>query len=91
MTRQQLLQPGWEVPTPSPCAPDTATWDFHLFRSLQNSLHGKKKKLNSLEDCKGYLEEFFVQEDKKFGEDEIMKFSERWQEIMEQNSEKVVQ
>ena len=53
MTRQKLLQLGWEVLIHPLYAPDTAPSDFHLFRSLQNSLNGKI--FNSLEDCKRYM------------------------------------
>ena len=42
MTRQKLLQLGWEVLIHPPYSPDIAPLDFHLFRSLQNSLNGKK-------------------------------------------------
>ena len=36
------------------------------------------------------MELFFAQKDKKFWEDEIMKLSEKWQKIVEQNSEYIV-
>jgi histone-lysine N-methyltransferase SETMAR len=62
--------------------------DFHLFQSSQKFLNGKN--FNFLEDCKRYLEQFFAQKDKKFWEDEIMKLPEKWQKIVEQNSEYVV-
>ena len=62
---------------------------FHLFRSLQNSLNGKN--FNSLEDCKWHLEQFFAQKDKKFWEDGIMNLPEKWQKVVEQNGEYVVQ
>ena len=42
MTRQKLLQLGWEVLIHPPYPPDTEPSDFHLFRSLQNSLNRKK-------------------------------------------------
>ena len=89
MTRQKLLQLGWEVPTHPPYSPDIAPSDFHLFRSLQNSLNGKN--FNSLEDCKRHLEQFFAQKDKKFWEDGIMKLPEKWQKVVEQKGEYVVQ
>ena len=50
-----------------------------------------KKKINSLEDCKRYLEQFFAQEDKKFLENGIMTLPGKWQKIVEQNGEYVVQ
>ena len=89
MTRQKLLQLGWEVLIHPPYSPDIASLDFHLFWSLQNSLNGKNS--NSLEDCKRDLEQFFAQKDKKFWEDGIMKLPEKWQEVVEQNSEYTVQ
>ena len=42
MTRQKLLQLGWEVLIYPPYSPDIEPSDSHLFQSLQNSLNGKK-------------------------------------------------
>ena len=70
MTRQKLLQLGWEVLIHPPYSPGTAPSDFHLFQSLQNSLKGKN--FHSLEDCKRHLEQFFAQKDKKFWEDGVI-------------------
>ena len=89
MTRQKRLQLGWEVLIHPPYSPDIAPSEFHLFRSLQNSLNGKN--FSSLEDCKRHLEQFFAQKDKKFGQEGIMKLPEKWQKVVEQNSEYVVQ
>ena len=89
MTRQKLLQLGWEVLIHPPYSPDIASLDFHLFWSLQNSLNGKNS--NSLEDCKRHLEQFFAQKDKKLWEDGIMKLPEKWQKVVEQNGVYVIQ
>ena len=89
MTRQKLLQLGWEVLIHPPYSPGFAPSDFHLFRSLQSSINGKK--FNSLEDCKRHLKQFFAQKDKKFWEDGIMKLPERWQKVVEQNKEYILQ
>ena len=62
MTRQKLLQLGWEVLIHLLYSPDIAPLDFHLFQFLQNSLNGKN--FNSLKDCKRHLEQFFAQKDK---------------------------
>ena len=42
MTRQKLLELGWEVLIHPMYSPDIVPLDFHLFWSLQNSLNGKK-------------------------------------------------
>ena len=89
MTRQKLLQLGWEVLIHLRYSPDIAPLDFHLLGSLQNSLNGKY--FNSLEDCKRHLEQFLAQKDNKFWEDGIMKLPEKWQKVVEQNDEYVVQ
>ena len=90
MTRQKLLQLGWEVLIHPPYSPDIiAPSDFHLLRSLQNFLNGKN--VNSLEYCKRHLEQFFAQKDKKSWEDGIMKLPEKWQKVVEQKGEYVVQ
>jgi len=36
------------------------------------------------------MEQFFPQEDKNLGEDEIMKLLEKWQKIVEQDGEYIV-
>ena len=89
MTRQTLLRPGWEVLIHLPYSPDIVPSDFHFFQSLQNSLNGKN--FNSLEDCKRHLEQFFARKDKKFWEDGIMKLPEKWQKVVEQKGDYVVQ
>ena len=89
MTRQKLLQLGWEVLIHLPYSADIAPSDFHLFQSLQNSLNVKN--FNSLEDYKRHLEQFFAQKDKKFWEDGIVKLPGKWQKVVEQKGEYVVQ
>jgi len=74
-TRQKLLQFGWDVLPHLPYSPDIAPSDFHLFRSLQNSLIGKN--FTSLEDCKKHLEEFFAYKTRKFWEDAVFKLPKR--------------
>ena len=81
MTRQKLLQLGWEFLIHPPYSTDIAPLDFHLFQSLQNSLNGKN--FNSLGDCKRHLEQFFAQKDKKFWEDGIIRLPEKWQKVVE--------
>ena len=89
ITRQKLLQLGWEVMIHPLYLPNIAPSDIHLFRSLQNSFNGKN--FNSLEDCKRHLEQFFVQKDKKFWEDGIMKLPKKWQKVVAQKGEYIVQ
>ena len=40
---------------------------------------------------KRHLEQFFAQNDKKFQEEGIIKLPEKWQNVVEQNAEQIVQ
>jgi len=63
-TQQKLMQLGWDVLPHPPYSPDLAPSDYHLFRSLQNSLNGKN--FDSPEACKNQMEQFIAQKDAKF-------------------------
>ena len=87
-TRQKLSQPGWEVLSHPPCSPDTAPSVSHLFRSSQNSVNGRN--LNSLEDCRDTWNSSLLKKI-KFWKDGSMKLPERWQKVVEQKGEYVVE
>ena len=57
ITRQKLLELGWDVLPYSPYSSDFTPSDFHLFRSLQNSLN--EKSFNSLVEVKKLLRKIF--------------------------------
>ena len=79
---------GWEVLIHPLYSPDTGPSDVHLFLSLQNSLNGKH--FNFLENCKRHLKCTLLKK-KKLWEDGILKLSEKWQNVVEQNGEYIVQ
>ena len=56
---------SWLGCVPHPYSPNIATSDFHLFRSLQNSLDGWN--FNFLVDIKNHIEKIFVEIPEKFG------------------------
>ena len=95
MTRQKLLQLGWQVLIHLPYSSDIAPLDFlFFFFGLYKILLMEKTSIlqsSRLEDCRRHLEQLFAQKDKKFWVDEIMKLPERWQKVVEQNSEYIVQ
>ncbi|CAK9804065.1 Histone-lysine N-methyltransferase SETMAR [Anthophora plagiata] len=83
MTRQKLRELGWEVLMHPPYSPDVAPSDYHLFRSLQNSLNGIK--LLSKEACEKHLIQFFNQKPQKLFTDGIMALPEKWRNIVDNN------
>lgn len=88
MTRQKLLQLGWDVLVHPPYSPDLAPSDYHLFRSLQNSLNNKS--FSSLDVLKNHLEDFFAEKSQDFYKRGIMKLVDRWQKVIEQNGTYIV-
>lgn len=88
-TRQKLLELGWDLLPHPPYSPDMAPSDYYLFRSLQNSLAGKT--FTSDDSIKTYLEAFFAEKDQKFYEKGIMILTERWQQIVDNNGQYVLE
>ena len=88
MTRQKLSELGWEVLMYSPYSPDITPSDYHLFRSLQNSL--RVTKLASREACENHLIQFFNQKPQKFCTYGIMDLPEKWRKIVDNNEEYLV-
>lgn len=89
VTRQKLLELGWDLlPHPS-YSPDIAPTDYHLFLSLQNSLAGKTFASDDI--IKTYLDDFFAGKPQKFYEAGIMKLPDRWKLIVEHNGQYVIQ
>jgi len=64
MTRQKLRELGWEVLMHPPYSLDLALSNYHLFRSLQNSLDGKT--LADKRVAKNHLKKFFADKPQKF-------------------------
>ena len=83
------VQLGCEALVHPPRSPDAAPSDVLSFLSLRRSLNGNG--FNALEDSKRHLEQFFAQKDKMFWEGGSMKLPEQWQNVMEPNSECMVQ
>lgn len=85
--RQKLLQLGWDVLPHPPYLSDLAPSNYHLSRSLQNSL--KEKEFHSDEAVKQYSQ-FFVNEDQNFCETGIMKLPNKLQENIEFNADNIL-
>ena len=66
-------------------SPDLAPSDYHLFRSLKNHLN--RKIFDSNEAVKNELIQFFASKNQTFYESGIMKLTERWQKVIEQNGQ----
>ena len=89
VTRQKLLELGWDVLSHPPYSPDLAPSDYHLFRSMQNSLNGKI--FNNADDVRSHLIQFFDSKDQKFYERGIFTLPERWQKVIDKNGQYLIE
>ncbi len=88
VTRQTLEKFRWEVVPHAPYSPDLAPTDYHLFRSLQNHLRGKK--FDNQEQLKNFLETFFKSKLEEFYFNGIMDLPRRWVQVVDNNGAYVV-
>ncbi|EZA57360.1 Histone-lysine N-methyltransferase SETMAR [Ooceraea biroi] len=88
VTKKKLKCFGWEVMQHPPYSPDLAPSDYHLFRSLQNNLDGQR--FNSVDDIQTYLEDFFAQKSRDFYKRGIMSLLERWQKVVDQDGQYIL-
>lgn len=88
VTRQKLMELGWELMLHPPYSPDLAPSDYHLFRSLQNYMNGKT--FNDDDAVKSHLVQFFADRDQKFYERGIMMLPERWRKVIDQNGKYII-
>ncbi|XP_055711489.1 histone-lysine N-methyltransferase SETMAR-like [Phlebotomus papatasi] len=87
-TLAKLKEMNWEIMPHPPYSPDIAPSDYHLFRSLQNNLNGKKFK--NVEDVKNHLDTFFNEKPRNFYESGIRKLVERWEWIAEHDGKYII-
>ena len=88
VTCKKLLNLVWEVMPHPPYSSDLAPSDYHFFRSLQNHLN--RKTFDSNEAAKNELIQFFASKNQTFYESGIMKLTERWQKVIEQNGQYII-
>ena len=88
ITCQKLIELKWEL-MPHPLeSPDLAPSDYHLFCSLQNHLNDKS--FNSDQVVKNELDQFFISKNQDFFERGIFQLTERWQKIIQQNGQYII-
>lgn len=87
-TQKKLRELNWDLLIHPPYSPDLAPSDFHLFRSLQNNLTGKK--FASREALKNYLDSFFANKLISFYDRGIRMLPERWKQVVENDGNYII-
>lgn len=85
LTNAKIRELGWDRVDHPPYSPDLAPSDFHLFRSLQHFLKGKR--FENFDKMAEAVKEFFDSKDAEFYRRRIMKLPEKWEEVIEVDGE----
>ena len=85
IVQEKINDLGWEVLPHPPYSPDIAPSDFHLFRSLQNSL--QEKKFKNLDDIKSHIQDFFDSKTQSFYQKGIEMLPQRWKSVVDSNGD----
>lgn len=88
VTQQKIRKLGYEVLPHPAYSPDISPSDYYLFRSLQHFLKGKRFVNN--DEVKSSLQSFFDEKSAKFFADGIQSLMERWQMIVNNDGDYII-
>lgn len=83
MVHEKIVQLGWEVLAHPAYSPDLAPTDYHLFRALQNHLHGKSYEKD--DDIQNDIQHFFDSKPPTFYETGFCQLVQRWRYVIDNN------
>ena len=86
-TRKKLKELGSDLLLHSAFSPALAASDYHLFRSLQNSL---SKKLSNDEAIKSHWDKFIAKKARSSVNNRIMNLPQRWQKVIAQKGKYII-
>ncbi|KAK6760575.1 hypothetical protein RB195_021874 [Necator americanus] len=88
IVKAALQELDWEVLQHPPYSPDLAPTDYHLFRSLSNQMQGVT--FDNNEDLENWLNNFFESRPGGFWQNGINKLVERWEQVVNNDGEYIV-
>lgn len=81
VTKETIVELGWEVLAHPAYSPDLAPSDYHLFRSLEHFL--RDKTFNNREEVQNQLDIFFESKPVSFYRDGIRQLPNKWQKVID--------
>lgn len=88
LTRQKMLDLGWEVLTHPPYSPDLAPSDYHLFSAMSNALAGTS--FDDEHEMSLWLTEFFTSKSAQFYRTGIHSLPVRWRKVIDSDGDYIV-
>ncbi|KAK6767034.1 hypothetical protein RB195_026541 [Necator americanus] len=88
IVKAALQELDWEVLQHPPYSPDLAPTDYHLFRSLSNQMRGVT--FDNNEDLENWLNNFFESRPGGFWQNGINKLVERWEQVVNNDGEYII-
>lgn len=88
IVQQKIEALGWEVLPHPPYSPDMAPSDYHLFRSMQHSL--AEIKFKDTEEVRNWVSSFFEQQPREFFKRGIHSLRQKWQSVIDNNGEYIL-
>ncbi|KAK6732475.1 hypothetical protein RB195_016701 [Necator americanus] len=88
IVKAALQELDWEVLQHPPYSPDLTPTDYHLFRSLSNQMRGVT--FDNNEDLENWLNNFFESRPGGFWQNGINKLVERWEQVVNNDGEYIV-
>ncbi|PIO76326.1 hypothetical protein TELCIR_01613 [Teladorsagia circumcincta] len=88
ITQQKIEELGWQVLPYAPYSPDLAPSDYHLFRSMQHFLAGKKFK--NRDDVRIWVSKFFESKPKEFFDGGIHALRRKWRRVIDTDGEYIL-
>lgn len=85
VTRQKLVDLGWEVLPHPPYSPDLAPTDYHLFSNLTQALANKT--FSDRDEIDAWLHDWFSSKPGTFFSDAIKCLRGKWQEVLESDGD----
>jgi hypothetical protein len=88
MMQQKIKELNWEILDHLPYTPDLASFDYHLFRSLQNHLNNKK--FERFEEVNDAVLAYFESKPRSFYKARIEKLATRWEMVIASNGNYII-
>ena len=85
LTEKKIDELGWELLPHPPYSPDLAPSNYHMFRSMQHSLAGKK--FENHDEIRIWVSSFFKSKPAKFYEEGIHSLRQRWRRVIDDEGE----